>query len=394
MNRQWETQHQLELLSSPTTVDYHRIDGYSSIVEGVRRIRRILAGDFDGDNQRFIRACCSNDIETVKWLFERHDINLKTGVNRSALHEACLHSDGQGLVRFLCQHGADPKQRDSLGRSAFHYAASHGHRTVFTELIRFIRVPISTIIDREGRCPLMYACGEGHLELSQWLVEYCNADFERFDDYGRSCLIYACRNGHANVVQWLSTLISPQPTNTGWYPLHFACTGGHIDVVKILLQSFQQTSHHVITNTGHSALFMAMHAEKNHIDIVKYLLDNDSTMELTEQDVEDLNCDEFLIVLLAQRRHRLKHLDRILERLNYPLSLVHLLLLSEHDYSRQDFFTLGHHQLFIREQLRKPLKLKSIVRCLLRKSIDTSQQIDQLNINQTLKKFLHFESFY
>ena len=41
MNRQWETQHQLELLSSPTTVDYHRIDGYSSIVEGVRRIRRI-----------------------------------------------------------------------------------------------------------------------------------------------------------------------------------------------------------------------------------------------------------------------------------------------------------------------------------------------------------------
>lgn len=328
----------------------------------------------------------------MKWLFETHDINLKKGVNRSALHEAVLHSNGKALVRFLCQHGADPKQRDSLGRSALHYAASHGHWNILNELLCFIQVPISTIVDREGRCPLMYACGEGHLLLSQWLVECCNADYELFDDCGRSCLVYACRNGHADVVEWLLTLITPRPTSTGWHPLHFACAGGHINVMKILLKS-QQTSH-VITNTGHSPLFMAMHSEKNSIPMVKYLLDTDSTIQLTEQDIQDLNCDEHLILLLAQRRHQLNYLDKILERFNYPFSLVHLLLLSEHSYSRQDFFSLTHHQQFIREQLRKPLKLKSIVRCLLRKSINTSQQIDQLDVNQTLKKFLHFESFY
>lgn len=70
------------------------------------------------ENDRLIRACCQNDIETVKWLFEdpeRNSINLKKGINRSALHEAVLHHDGRALVRLLCQHGADPKQRDSLG---------------------------------------------------------------------------------------------------------------------------------------------------------------------------------------------------------------------------------------------------------------------------------------
>ena len=46
MNGQWHIQHQLELLSAPTTVQYHRIDTYSSIVEGVQRVRRVLAGDY------------------------------------------------------------------------------------------------------------------------------------------------------------------------------------------------------------------------------------------------------------------------------------------------------------------------------------------------------------
>ena len=41
MDGQWHIRQQLELLSSPTTVQYHRIETYSSIVEGVRRVRRI-----------------------------------------------------------------------------------------------------------------------------------------------------------------------------------------------------------------------------------------------------------------------------------------------------------------------------------------------------------------
>jgi ankyrin repeat protein len=70
------------------------------------------------ENERLIQACCRNDIEAVKWLLEnseRNPINFQRGINRSALHEAVLHHDGRELVRLLCQYGADPQQRDSLG---------------------------------------------------------------------------------------------------------------------------------------------------------------------------------------------------------------------------------------------------------------------------------------
>ncbi len=70
------------------------------------------------ENDKLIQACCRNDVDAVKWLLDNNEINaidLKKGINRSALHEAVLHRDGRTLVRLLCQCGADPKQRDSLG---------------------------------------------------------------------------------------------------------------------------------------------------------------------------------------------------------------------------------------------------------------------------------------
>jgi ankyrin repeat protein len=70
------------------------------------------------ENDKLIQACCRNDVDAVKCLLDNNEINaidLKKGINRSALHEAVLHRDGRALVRLLCQCGADPKQRDSLG---------------------------------------------------------------------------------------------------------------------------------------------------------------------------------------------------------------------------------------------------------------------------------------
>ncbi|CAF1235313.1 unnamed protein product [Rotaria sp. Silwood1] len=329
MDRQWHIRQQLELLSSPTSIQYHRIETYSSIVEGIRRVRRILAGDYQEESEKLIRACCQNDIDTVKWLFENIDINsinLKKGINRSALHEAVLHRDGRSLVHLLCQYGADPKQRDSLGRTPIHYAASCGHIDIMIDLINFSQVSISKLIDIEGRCPLMYACGEGHLLICQWLVEHSDVDYYRQDDRGRSCLIYACRSGHVDIVQWLLSILSPVSTHTGWHPLHFACSIGHLNIVKILLQ-YDSYIGNVLTNTGHSALFMAMHSTKNSIEIVKCLLDSDSSVQLTSQDIQDINCDKSLIILLAQRRHSLIYLLQLIEKMNYSLPLIHLLLL-------------------------------------------------------------------
>lgn len=65
-----------------------------------------------------IRACARNDFDAARWLLDQTEspaIDLKRGINRSALHEAVLHENGQLLVRLLCRYGADTKQSDSLG---------------------------------------------------------------------------------------------------------------------------------------------------------------------------------------------------------------------------------------------------------------------------------------
>lgn len=261
------------------------------------------------------------------------------------------------------------------------------------DLIRFSRTDISSLVDFEGRCPLMYACGQGHLSVCQWLVEYAHADYQRSDDRGRSCLIYACRSGHIEVIEWLLTMVSPQSTHTGWHPLHFACSAGHIDVVKILVQHDSAIGQ-LFLNTGHSVLFLAMHAERNQSEMITFLLDSDRSVQLSCQDIEDLNCDRSFIFLLAQRRHGLNNLFNILERIDYPLLLLEFLLLSEHTYRSEDLLSLPQHQAFIRAHLHNPLKLKQIIRCFIRKSIDISQKIDQLALSFSLKKFLRFECFY
>jgi len=261
------------------------------------------------------------------------------------------------------------------------------------DLIYFSRIPLSTLVDIEGRCPLMYACGEGHLSVCRWLVDYGDADYHRQDDRGRSCLMYASRAGHVEIVQWLLTILSPQSTNTGWHPLHFACSAGHLNVVKVLLQ-YDKQSGQILTNTGHSALFIAMHSTKNRTEMVKCLLDSHPSVQLTSQDIQDINCDPSLILLLAQRRHSLVYLLDLIKRINYPLPLIRLLLLSEHIYCPQHLFSIPNHQSYIRQHFQNPLKLKQIIRRLIRKSIDTSNQIELLEINQSLKKFIRFECLY
>jgi hypothetical protein len=245
----------------------------------------------------------------------------------------------------------------------------------------------------ESRCALMYACGEGHLTVCKWLVEYGDTDYHRQDDRGRSCLSYACRTGHVQIVEWLLSILSPESTNTGWHPIHFACSAGHLNIVKILLEHNKQSGH-VLTNTGHSALFMAMHSTTNSMEMVKCLLDSSSLVQLTSQDIQDLNCDKSLILLLAQHRHSLVYLLELIERIDYSLPLIRLLLLSEHVYCSQRLLSISQHQSIIREHLQNPLKLKQITRCLIRKSIDTSKKIDLLEINDNLKKFIHFEFLY
>lgn len=237
----------------------------------------------------------------------------------------------------------------------------------------------------------MYACGQGHIELCRWLIEEADADYLRNDNRGRSCLSYACRSGHEKLVEWLIPLIPATPTITGWYPLHLACFAGNLDTVRILISS-DSHSPNVVTNTGHSTLFMAMHTTKNSREITECLLDSSKSVHLTAQDVEDLYCDQSLILLFVQRRHSISYFMELLEHVNDSRLFLTILLLSEHSFTWKQLESQTEHQSMINYRRRNALTLKQIARCFIRKSLDTSKRIDSLWIHDSLKKFLRFQS--
>ena len=83
--------------------------------------------------------------------------------------------------------------------------------------------------------PLHLACGEGHLDIAQWLHS-AGASVDATDDGGQTPLHNACSRGHLGIAQWLhSAGVSVNAaTGGGGTPLHFACCQGRLEIAQWL----------------------------------------------------------------------------------------------------------------------------------------------------------------
>lgn len=71
-----------------------------------------------------------------------------------------------------CMQKADPMARDSMGRTALHYAAREGHTAVVQELLSHLAMQgsnIASIADYDGLLPLHMAARAGHVKVIQLL---------------------------------------------------------------------------------------------------------------------------------------------------------------------------------------------------------------------------------
>ena len=69
----------------------------------------------------------------------------------------------------------------------------------------------STVFDKKGSTPLLWAAGGGHLDITRYLIEVCNCDPNQSQRgkrsfFGRTALHWAARNGHLEVVRYLLSL--------------------------------------------------------------------------------------------------------------------------------------------------------------------------------------------
>ena len=113
------------------------------------------------------------DLEAMQVLLDcRADIDSRTNINRTPLHEAVGKSPGANgptVVRFMLDHGANVNAR-MQGTTPLHLASKYGRSDVARLLIE--RGAEVEAKDSRGRTPLQLASAEGQDEVVDLLLEY------------------------------------------------------------------------------------------------------------------------------------------------------------------------------------------------------------------------------
>lgn len=98
-------------------------------------------------------------------------------------------------------------------------------------------------VDPEGRGGLFLALQEPSLKAAEALMRHPQLDVNRLNPVGESPLMMAALKGQLG---WCQRLIGrgADINKTGWTPLHYAATGGHTEIIELLLE------HHAFIDAG------------------------------------------------------------------------------------------------------------------------------------------------
>lgn len=99
------------------------------------------------------------------------------------------------------------------------------------------------------------------------------SDINSRDESGQTLLMIASGYGYSDIVEFLidrGADVFTKDCIAGATALHKACQGGHLDIVKLLVEKGNAFINDTVNITGHTALFEAIWYKQ--VDIVEYLL--------------------------------------------------------------------------------------------------------------------------
>ncbi|BFZ02753.1 hypothetical protein BsWGS_05792 [Bradybaena similaris] len=202
------------------------------------------------------------------------NVNFQDADGMSALHQAALMSSAQMLLTLL-DSGASPGLRDNKGMIALHYATWQG----IPQPVQILLKGGSPVNEQalSGETPLHLAAQHGHYDVTVLLLNHhadptiCNKDL-------RTAVDLACEFGRSRVVELLlrsnlcQKLLEDSPTDTldnnRTTCLHLAARNGHVEVVKLLLQTGMNINRCTLKGT---CLHEAAMAGKT--EVIRLLLD-------------------------------------------------------------------------------------------------------------------------
>ncbi|XP_067650458.1 serine/threonine-protein phosphatase 6 regulatory ankyrin repeat subunit B-like [Haliotis asinina] len=218
-------------------------------------------------------ACKKGDLNRVRYILSRGLIDVSNrddSKGRTSLMVA-VQKGHERIVEFLLRKGANVSQVDNNGHSVLHWACSGGYVGLVKHLLSKYSIDINKR-DRFGRIPLMSAVYNGHKELFDVLVGM-GANVSIVDANGDSILHSACRGGHVGMVKHVlasSSVDINSRSKSGKTPLMITVYYGYMDLLHVLVGMGANVSH--VQDDGDNILHWACRG--GHVDMVKHIISN------------------------------------------------------------------------------------------------------------------------
>ena len=138
---------------------------------------------------------------------------------------------------------------------------------------------------------LHLCCKNGWYDITCTLIKEFNCDPNVIDQNGKTPLVYACTFGHLDIVRYHIG----RGCNTGmecgtdqWTLLHYACSHGHLDIVQYLISEVGCVSNN---NNIHVLTPLQCACKHKHDAVVKYLIKHNTSYEQNIHDILQFACE-------------------------------------------------------------------------------------------------------
>ncbi len=130
-------------------------------------------------------------------------------------------------------------------------------------------------LDSEGRHGLHIALMEGSLKVAKTLLDLSGTKVDTRSKNDETPLMMAALKGHTVVAKRLIAR-GADVYKTGWTPLHYAATGGHVEMIKLLLENHA----YIDTESPNKTTPLMMAAQYGTAQAVKLLIDEGADITL------------------------------------------------------------------------------------------------------------------
>ncbi len=207
-----------------------------------------------GDNALHI-ASKHGSVKIISSLLKQPGMSDAAVINRpnaegfTPLSHAC-DNNHLDAAEVLIEAGANLRAQTNNGDTALHLASIKGHTNMMELLFENedgidsgdeIYLPLETQ-NKQGCTPFLLACASGQIEVIDLLLDQ-GASFHDRNGEGNTAFHLASMNGKKEVLEYLLKMEWPhadqnmQHNNLGQTPFVLACAGGHVQVVRYLIDA-------------------------------------------------------------------------------------------------------------------------------------------------------------